>query len=59
GGIASLDDVLEFFSVGADAVQIGTENFTNPTVTENIINELDGLCEKMNLNVEELKRKLR
>lgn len=59
GGIASLDDVLEFFSVGADAVQIGTENFTNPTVTEKIINELDGLCEKMNLNVEELKRKLR
>lgn len=59
GGIASLDDVLEFFSVGADAVQIGTENFTNPTVTENIINELDGLCEKMNLNIEELKRKLR
>lgn len=60
GGISNTDDVLEFFSVGADAVQIGTENFTNPMVTENIIKDLNAICEKLNLeSLEELKRKLR
>ena len=30
GGIETLDDVLEFFAAGAEAVQIGTANFTHP-----------------------------
>ena len=60
GGISNTNDVLEFFSVGADAVQIGTENFTNPTITETIIKELEELLVKLNLNsIEELKRELR
>ncbi len=60
GGISNTSDVLEFFSVGADAVQIGTENFTNPTITETIIKELEELLIKLNLNsIEELKRELR
>ena len=60
GGISSLDDVLEFFSVGADAVEIGTENFTNPNISEDIILGLEKLLSKMNLNsIDELKRKLR
>ena len=60
GGISKTQDVLEFLSVGADAVQIGTENFTNPTVTETIIKELEELLAKLNLNsIEELKRELR
>ena len=60
GGIASLDDVLEFFAAGADVVQIGTENFTHPDVTIKIINELNSLLERLNFkNLEELKGKLR
>lgn len=59
GGISSLDDVLEFFSVGADAVQIGTENFTNPSIAEEIIKDLEILLKKLNINLDELKRKLR
>lgn len=40
GGISNLQDMLEFVSVGADAVQIGTENFTNPDIAEKMANEL-------------------
>jgi dihydroorotate dehydrogenase (NAD+) catalytic subunit len=40
GGIATIDDVMEFLVVGATAVQIGTANFYNPTVSMQI---LDGL----------------
>lgn len=41
GGIHTLDDILEFFSVGAKAVQIGTANFTHPDIAEKLINELE------------------
>ncbi len=40
GGIYSLEDIFEFFSVGASAVQIGTANFTHPTIAEDLTNEL-------------------
>jgi len=40
GGIASLDDVMEFFLAGATAVQIGTANFYNPTASMKIIDAL-------------------
>jgi dihydroorotate dehydrogenase (NAD+) catalytic subunit len=40
GGIYSLDDVLEFFAVGAEAVQIGTANFTHPDICEKLVNGL-------------------
>ncbi len=42
GGIASVDDVMEFLVAGATAVQIGTANFYRPTATMQI---LDGLPE--------------
>ncbi len=42
GGIAGLDDVMEFLLAGAAAVQIGTANFYDPSVTMRI---LDGLPE--------------
>lgn len=41
GGIASLDDVLEFLVTGASAVQIGTANFYNPTLAGRLVDELD------------------
>lgn len=40
GGIASIDDVMEFFVAGATAVQIGTANFYNPTVSRQILDAL-------------------
>jgi dihydroorotate dehydrogenase (NAD+) catalytic subunit len=40
GGIASLDDVMDFIVAGASAVQLGTVNFYNPTATMTV---LDGL----------------
>jgi dihydroorotate dehydrogenase (NAD+) catalytic subunit len=40
GGIATIDDVMEFLVTGASAVQLGTVNFYNPTVTMTV---LDGL----------------
>ena len=33
GGIATIDDVMEFLVTGASAVQIGTANYYDPTVT--------------------------
>lgn len=40
GGIATLDDVMEFLVAGASAVQIGTANFYDPTASVRIVDEL-------------------
>jgi dihydroorotate dehydrogenase (NAD+) catalytic subunit len=40
GGIATIDDVMEFLVTGASAVQIGTANFYNPTVSMKILDAL-------------------
>jgi dihydroorotate dehydrogenase (NAD+) catalytic subunit len=40
GGIATIDDVMEFLVAGATAVEIGTANFYNPTVTIQILDAL-------------------
>jgi len=40
GGIATIDDVMEFLVTGATAVQIGTANFYNPTVSLQILDAL-------------------
>jgi dihydroorotate dehydrogenase (NAD+) catalytic subunit len=40
GGIASIDDAMEFFVAGATAVQIGTANFYRPTVSTEIVDAL-------------------
>jgi len=42
GGIASLDDVMEFVVAGASAVQIGTANFYNPSATMAMLDGLPG-----------------
>lgn len=60
GGIDSLDDILEFFAVGAKAVQIGTANFTHPDIAEKLAKDLETF---MRLNefktLEELQKKLK
>ncbi len=40
GGIATVDDVMEFLVAGATAVQIGTANYYDPTVSTRIIQAL-------------------
>jgi len=45
GGIMNADDALEFIIAGATAVQVGTANFVNPSVTIEI---LDGMTGYMN-----------
>lgn len=45
GGIASANDALEFLMAGATAVQIGTANFLDPTVTVKVV---DGLQDYLN-----------
>lgn len=40
GGIATIDDVMEFFVAGATAVQIGTANYYDPTVSMKILDQL-------------------
>ena len=40
GGIASLDDVMEFLVTGASAVQIGTANYYDPTISMKLIDQL-------------------
>ncbi len=42
GGIATIDDVMEFLVTGAMAVQIGTANFYHPTASTDIIDALTG-----------------
>ena len=40
GGIATVDDVMEFLVTGASAVQIGTANFYNPEASMQILDAL-------------------
>jgi len=40
GGIATLDDVMEFLVAGASAVQIGTANFYDPGATMRLVDQL-------------------
>jgi dihydroorotate dehydrogenase (NAD+) catalytic subunit len=40
GGIASIDDVMEFLVAGASAVQLGTVNFYDPTASMRIVSDL-------------------
>jgi len=47
GGIATLDDVMEFLVAGASAVQIGTANYYNPTATMKILDGLPGALQEL------------
>jgi dihydroorotate dehydrogenase (NAD+) catalytic subunit len=40
GGIATIDDVMEFIVAGASAVQLGTVNFYNPTASMAVLDAL-------------------
>ncbi len=46
GGIENIDDVMQFLVAGASAVQIGTANYYDPTLSTRLIDQLpDALAE--------------
>lgn len=49
GGIATLDDVLEFLVAGASAVQIGTASFYDPSVSVRLVGELAQTLESLGI----------
>jgi dihydroorotate dehydrogenase (NAD+) catalytic subunit len=60
GGIMCARDALEFMIAGARAVQVGTANFTDPTVALKIAQELERHCESLGIaDVNELVGSLR
>jgi len=59
GGICSVEDVFEFILVGAHAVQIGSATFTNPALCFEIVDSLESMALKLNINsLEEYRGKL-
>ena len=44
GGIANSEDALEFLMVGAKALQIGTANYIDPTVTVKVVRGIRDWC---------------
>jgi len=46
GGIVNASDALQFIMAGATAVQVGTANFIDPTVTIKVIDGLEDYCRR-------------
>jgi dihydroorotate dehydrogenase (NAD+) catalytic subunit len=56
GGIESAEDVMEYVTVGAAAVQVGTAHFADPNASIDILGELETLCKSNNIhNISELR----
>jgi dihydroorotate dehydrogenase (NAD+) catalytic subunit len=56
GGTETVDDVLEYLSVGASAVQVGTASFADPRVSERLVDGLpDALMEANIFSVNSLR----
>lgn len=56
GGIETPEDVLEYFIVGATAIQVGTASFASPNACARIVSELGKLCASENIhNINELR----
>jgi len=49
GGISRVEDVLEFILVGAWAVQVGSANFTNPSLVFEMVKELPQLMHRLGI----------
>jgi dihydroorotate dehydrogenase (NAD+) catalytic subunit len=47
GGIATVDDVMEFLVAGASAAQLGTVNFYDPTAAQRIAGELPAVLAEL------------
>lgn len=49
GGISSCEDAIEFFLAGASAVQVGTYNFVDPTITTKIASGIEDYLVQNNM----------
>src|SRR5262249_55765403 len=47
GGIATVDDVMEFLVAGASAVQLGTVNFYDPTAAQRVVEQLPAALKEL------------
>jgi len=60
GGIATIDDVMEFLVAGASAIQIGTANYYDPLISTRLIQQLPGAIRELGFqSVQECVRSLR
>jgi dihydroorotate dehydrogenase (NAD+) catalytic subunit len=60
GGISTLQDVFDFFMVGASAVAIGTANFKNPLIIMGLIDQLEQYCVEHGLvSIDQVKAKIK
>ena len=50
GGIVSGEDAVEYMLAGATAVQVGTANYRDPAISENIIDSLKNILNESNRN---------
>lgn len=49
GGISCWQDAIEFILAGASAIQIGTYNFIDPTISVKVVDGIDSYLEKNNI----------
>lgn len=50
GGIASWQDAVEFILAGSSAIQIGTYNFIDPTISEKVVDGIQGYLDHHNIS---------
>jgi dihydroorotate dehydrogenase (NAD+) catalytic subunit len=50
GGICSATDAIEFLLAGASAIQIGTANFIDPSISEKVVDGIEDYLERHNFN---------
>lgn len=49
GGIASAEDAIEFIMAGASAIEIGTANFLDPSITVKVVQGIDRWLDSHNI----------
>ncbi len=50
GGIMSAEDVFEYILIGAHAVEIGSANLINPTISFNIAQDMEKVAERLGIS---------
>jgi dihydroorotate dehydrogenase (NAD+) catalytic subunit len=50
GGISSAEDAIEFFIAGASAIQVGTYQFVDPTVTLNVLEGIEAYMRRKKID---------
>ena len=54
GGVTSLRDALEYFIAGATAIQVGTYNFVNHKICEDLVDNLISYLKSKGIGIDEL-----